>query len=120
MDTAYCVSPIPIPPNPIVAMRIRLFGETSCANAEAAGVAPVSRKRLLVDMHGHCSARRAALLRRAKRATQPRPPPPASRLPPALPPGCTIVPIMERRRFLQGSLAGLALSAARGYSEEFA
>ena len=27
---------------------------------------------------------------------------------------------MERRRFLQGSLAGLALSAARGYSEEFA
>jgi predicted dehydrogenase len=27
---------------------------------------------------------------------------------------------MERRRFIQGGLAGLALSAARGYSEEFA
>lgn len=31
-----------------------------------------------------------------------------------------MVQTMERRRFLQSSLAGLALSAARGYSEEFA
>src|SRR5471030_1397805 len=55
IDSADFVSPIPIPPNPRVAMRMRSFGETSwsaaAANLEAATMTePVWRKLLLVGI----------------------------------------------------------------------
>src|SRR4051812_3122707 len=96
METAYWVPPMPIAPKPMVALRMRLLGE-SWAGAEGARAAPVSRKRLLVGMNGivapGCQAG-------------------------GLSGGCTMVAIMERRRFLQSGLAGLALSATSGYSEQ--
>src|SRR5689334_11201790 len=50
-DRAYRVSPIPMPPNPMVAMRIRSLGEVCCARAsEAARAADPASTCLRVIM----------------------------------------------------------------------